>query len=129
MKTQEIQNKIFNQEIPISELYKLQIEINEKITNMKRSAHMAETQLDQIEMNGEIKILYSLLETLQYQVSDLRNKEADQRDENGRLNHNFRMAARGALKKETYDKIMDIAHGSMRDVREQTKQLQNNRLE
>lgn len=89
---------------------------------------MAETTMEQSEAKGNLGIYYSMLEVLQNRISETKEIDREGRNEQGRINYNFRLAAKTVLKKETYKQIMDLATRTRSEFKEDAKELRRNKL-
>ncbi len=113
----------------LSRLYEIQIELSKLIKNAHHQNLTADTIMEQSEAKGNLGIYHSMLDILQNRVQELKEIAKDERNEQGRLNYNFRMAARNVLEKKTYQAIMDLAMQTRREVKEQSKELRQNKLQ
>jgi hypothetical protein len=100
-KAREIQRQIMEEDEPDA-MYDILIDLQFEVSALHKRMNGAETVTEQSDMKGQLSILYSLIEVCQNRMNDIR-------DINGRMNHNFRMAAKDVLDKETYRKIWNEA--------------------
>lgn len=124
---EELQQEIL-QETEVNRLYEIQIDLSKLIKNAHQQNLMAETQMEQSEAKGNLGIYHSMLEVLQNRVSELKEIDREERNEQGRINYNFRLAAKTVLQKETYKQIMDLAIRTRSEFKEDAKELRRNKL-
>lgn len=85
-----------------TELYEMDIELTEIISRLHISHRMADTNMEQSEIKGELALANSCLNILRDRIADAKNT-------NNRLNHNFRMHAKKMLDKSIYKDILNSA--------------------
>ena len=124
---EELQQEIL-QETEVTRLYEIQIDLSKLIKNAHQQNIMAETIIEQSEAKGNLGIYHSMLDVLQNRVSELKEIDKEERNEAGRINYNFRLAAKTVLKKETYNQIMDLAVIKRAEFKEEAKELKRNKL-
>ena len=88
---EELQQEIL-QETEVNRLYEIQIDLSKLIKNAHQQNLMAETKMEQSEAKGNLGIYHSMLEVLQNRVSELKEIDREERNEQGRINYNFRLA-------------------------------------
>jgi hypothetical protein len=123
----ELQKEIL-QQTEVNRLYEIQIELSKLIKNAHRQNLMAETTMEQSEAKGNLGIFHSMLDVLQNRVSEIKEVDKEERYEQGRINFNFRLAAKTVLQKETYKQIMDLAIRTRTEIKEDQKELKRNKL-
>jgi len=123
----ELQQEIL-QETEINRLYEIQIDLSKLIKNAHQQNIMAETTMEQSEAKGNLGIYHSMLEVLQNRISEIKEIDREERNEQGRINYNFRLAAKTVLQKETYKQIMDLAMRTRSEFKENAKELRRNKL-
>lgn len=106
----------------LKELRITYLDLTDMSGNIYKSIHKVETQTEQTELKANLTQINALIKVCDERISELK-------DENGRLNHNFRMNARLMLKKETYNKIMELSYYRRSYVKDCKNELKANRLE
>jgi hypothetical protein len=124
----ELQDKILSEQCT-DKLYRIQIDLSRMIRNAKVQKELAETIMEQSEAGGNLGVYYSMLEVVHGRIEKLKQEAKDDRDYNGRLNHNFRLAAKNVLKKDTYAKIMELAMINRPEIKRIKSELIKNKIE
>ena len=124
----ELQQEIL-QETGVNRLYEIQIDLSKLIKNAHHQNLMAETKIEQSEAKGNLGIYHSMLDVLENRISEIKEIDREERNEQGRINYNFRLAAKTVLQKETYKQIMDLAMRTRAQFKEDKKKLRLNKLE
>lgn len=113
----ELQNEILKT-LDVNRLYEIQIDLSKMIKNAHRQNIMATTVMEQSEAKGDLGIYNTMMEVIQNRVEELKEIDRADRNEQGRINYNFRAAAKGILKRETFNHIMDLANRTIREIKE-----------
>ncbi len=113
----------------LNRLYQLEIECTQDMSILHHRKNMAETTMEESVTMGEIKLMQSIINTIQNKIPDLKQELAEERDTNASLNHKFRLAAKNILKPETYKAIMDVSHGTAKGIRAGKDELRANKME
>ena len=116
-------------ETDINKMYEMQIELSKLIKNAHKQKLIAETTMDESEAKGNLSIYYSMLDVLQNRISETREFDKHNRNEQNRINYNFRLAAKTVLKKETYNQIIDLAMKPRAEFKEDAKELKRNKIQ
>lgn len=104
-----------------NELYNLELELTEIISRCYRSISLSETTAESIDHKADLSMANALLGVC-------KNKQIDAGNEQNRINHNFRCAAKLMLTPETYNRILDNARLSRSEVKSQKNELKANRV-
>lgn len=128
MDIEQIQQEILL-ETEFSRLYEIQINLSRLIKNTHKQILIAKTKIEKSEAKGNLGIYQSMLEVLQHRISDLKQNDRLKKNNQGRINHNFRLAAKIVLQKATYKEIMELAIKTRAEVKEDTKELRCNKIE
>ena len=94
----------------VFDLYNIEIELVEYIGDLHRSIIMCETNIEGSEYRAKLSLANTLL-------SICRERQGEMKDFGARINYNFRMAAKGMLKKEIYSKIYEAAKMPRREIK------------
>ncbi len=113
----------------INRLYQLQIECNQDMAILQRRKTMAETNLDQSDAIGNIKVLQSAIDVCGNRISDLKEQNAQDRVRNAKFNYNFYLAAKIMLKRDTMNSITTQANKQAWQIRENKEELTSKKLE
>lgn len=105
----------------INQLYEIELDLVEHIGALHKGIMLADTTIEQSEVKSNLSMANALLEIC-------RDRQSEVKDTGGRLNYNFRMAARAMLSRETYNSIMDKAHLPRKKVKEETGYLKQNKV-
>lgn len=116
------------QEKNITRLFEIQIDLSKLIKNTHTHILMAETQAEQSEAKGNLGIYKAMLDVLQNRITTQTEIDKQERNEAGRINYNFRLAAKVVLQKNTYKQIMDLAMKTRTQFKENADDLYKNKL-
>ena len=105
----------------INQLYEIELDLVEHIGTLHKGIMLADTTMEQSEVKSNLSMANALLEIC-------KDRQSEVKDIGGRLNYNFRMAARAMLSRETYNLIMDKAHLPRKKVKEETNLLKQNKF-
>lgn len=123
----ELQEEILN-ETDVNRMYEIQIELSKLIKSAHQQNLMAQTGIEQSEAKGNLGIYYSMLEVLQNRISEIKEIDRQERNEQARINYNFRLAAKTVLKRETFKSIMNLAMRTRSEVKEDFKNLKQSNI-
>lgn len=105
----------------ITQLYELELDLTEHIGVLHKGVMTADTTFEQSEVKSNLSMANALL-------GICRERQAEVKDLGGRLNYNFRMAAKAMLTKDTYESIIRKAHLPRQEVKSETKELKQNKF-
>jgi hypothetical protein len=105
----------------VAELYELELDLTEHIGTLHKGIMLSDTTMEQSEIKSNLSMANALL-------GICRERQVEVKDKGGRLNFNFRMAAKAMLSHKTYDEIMNKAQQPRREVKAETKDLRANRF-
>ena len=120
--------QVILKETEITSLYEIQIDLSKLIKNAHKQNLIAETALEKSEAKGNLGIYHSMLEVLQNRISKLKEIDKEERNEDNRINYNFRLAAKTVLKKETYNQIMNLALIKRAEFKEKAEILKQQKI-
>ena len=103
-------------------LYEQNVNLTETISATHKEMREAQTETEKSDAQGELSILYALQEVTKHKIEDLK-------DTGARANYNFRMAAKLALKPDTYKKLTDLAYKTRQEVKKMKDALKEKPLE
>lgn len=119
MNLQELKEKTLGSE-ELNELYQIEVELMEKVSELYKAVSMCETKTEQIEKKSDLTLANGLL-------GICRDRQSQRKDIEDRINYNFRMAAKDMLLPETYKKIYSKAHLPRIEVKMERSELRKNR--
>jgi len=120
MDLQATRTKVMESE-DLKELYNVELDLTDHIAILHKSVMTAESTMEQCEYRGKLSISNALL-------GICRERQQEVKDIAGRINYNFRTAAKIMLKKETYQALMEKAQLTRRQVKSDYKQLSQNKF-
>lgn len=119
MTLQEIRQEMMASE-NIIELYNIELDLVERIGILHKEVIMADSPMSQSEIKANLSMANALLNIC-------KERQAEMKDLGGRLNYNFRMAAKAILTKENYKNVMDFAVQPRHEVKSELSKLKHNR--
>jgi len=120
MNLKETRQKVMTAET-VTDLYELELDLTEHIGVLHKGVMLSDTTMEQSEVKSNLSMANALL-------GICRERQAEVKDIGGRLNYNFRMAAKAMLSKQTYDAIMLKAQLPRREVKAEKNELRANRF-
>ncbi len=116
MLDQELKEEILKT-ADLDRLYEIQIDLNSDISIVQQRIFDAINSTIKRTEITRIKLYQSMLEICVHRISDLKQKQAEEKDLGNKLNYHFRIAARTNLKPETYNKLNEIAQLPINEIK------------
>jgi hypothetical protein len=107
------------------DMYDIQFDVKKRITESYKKIALAETKLEQIEQKGVLTELKGLEEVVSLRIQELREIQKRDHSEQLRINHNFRLAAKSYLDKETFTELLRLARMKTGEARDEIKKLKS----
>lgn len=106
----------------LGKLYEYKLDLTQDVNEAYQNANTAQTREDRHTYFAKVNEYKAMLDVVEHKIRDTK-------DTGSRLNYNFRMAAKQVLQPATYKKIMELSHQTIRELKENKKELRSNRIE
>ena len=114
----------------IERIFEISIELSEEIGRLHIESIKAKDHLDKTVLKAQITVLTTLQGIIEKRIEDPKSLIRENKERQELLvNRLFRTAAHTVLKKETYDRILEIANQNYKEFKEQKSELRANKLE
>lgn len=111
-----------------NELYNAEVELTELMAGYYTTLSQAFSESTKIKTKGELSLATTLKEICKERQVEVKRKQEDDNNLSNKLNYNFRMAARQALTKETYQRLWSLAQLPRKEVKEEKADMRKNRV-
>jgi len=105
-----------------NELYAAEIDLAEIVSDLYKKIAACYNYKAKVDIKGELSIANTLLDVC-------RERQKEIKDLSGRLNYNFRMAAKVMLCNDTYERILQQAAFPRPETKQQKDKLKQNRVD
>ena len=112
-----------------SRLFEITIELTEEISKFHIELVEANDNKTKVELKGKISLLSTLQNIIDKRIEDVRVAEKENERRESLTNRQFRIASELILKRETYNRILELSLINYRKLKEQKAELRANKLE
>ena len=128
MDLEKIKNEVIYSDNP-SRLFEITIELTEEISKLYVSLGYTDDHKTKNELKGKISLLSTLQNIIDKRIEDVRTTDKVNERQELLSNRQFRIASQMVLKKETYERIVELSLLNYKKLKDQKNELKANKLE
>jgi len=128
MDLEKIKNEVIYSDNP-SRLFEITIELTEEISKLYVSLGDTGDQKTKNELKGKISLFSTLQNIIDKRIEDVRTAEKANERKELLTNRQFRIVSQMVLKKETYERIVELSLLNYKKLKDQKNELKANKLE
>ena len=112
-----------------SRLFEITVELTEEISKFHIELVDTKDNRTKAELKGKISLFSTLQNIIDKRIEDVRGTEKENERKELLSNRQFRIASEMILKKETYERIVELSLMNYKKLKDQKTELKANKLE